>query len=264
MGLTGIAAGVFGAGALGAGANIFGSLSASSKQQAAANQAIAYMQANLGNTAQNLQPFISGGQGAYNNLLSLTGNNPGGNPMTAPLTAPFASSPFGQQAALAQTPGYQFTLGQGEKAVQNSASAQGLGKSGSALAGGINYAEGLAGTTYQQQFGNYLAQNQQIYNMLGGLASSGQNAATQLGSIGAGISANTGQAAIGAGNAQAAGILGATSAGSNALTSGANSAANLYTLSSLYPQLGSLFGSNAGGAGAGVVDSGAWTTPPVT
>ncbi len=56
---------------------------------------------------------------------------------------------------LEKTPGYQFTLDQGLKAVQNSYAAQGLGTSGAAMKGAADYAEGLASTTYQNQFKNW-------------------------------------------------------------------------------------------------------------
>ena len=56
---------------------------------------------------------------------------------------------------LEKTPGYKFILDQGLKAVQNSYAAQGLGTSGAAMKGAADYAEGLASTTYQNQFKNW-------------------------------------------------------------------------------------------------------------
>lgn len=58
-----------------------------------------------------------------------------------------------QQAALEQTPGYQFTLNQGLKAVQNSEAAKGRGISGNAITGAEKYATGLADKTFKDQYG---------------------------------------------------------------------------------------------------------------
>jgi hypothetical protein len=61
------------------------------------------------------------------------------------------------QEQLEATPGYQFTLQQGLKAVQNSAAARGLGSSGMAQRGAAEYTTGLADTTWQNVY-NQLAQ----------------------------------------------------------------------------------------------------------
>lgn len=216
--------------------------SSASKQQAQALQkALAFTQGNYNTAQQNLSPFITTGQGAESQLAQLTGSNPGGNPLTAALTKQFTP------ADLANTPGYQFQLAQGEKATQNGLTAQGLGGSGQSTAGAINYAEGLAGTTYNQQLQNYLAQNQQTYNMLNTLAQGGQGAATNLGQLGVGAGQQVLQGETGVGNAQAAGTLGE----SNALTSGINgitSAINTNNLYSTLAQSGSL-GALGGGNG---------------
>lgn len=146
-------------------------------------------------------------------------------------------------ASLAATPGYQFILQQGLQGVQNSYAASGLGTSGPALKGAANYAEGLAGTTYQQQFENYLAQNQQIYNMLGGVVSQGQASAAGL--AGPAVQSGASQASMlgQAGSALAAGTVG----GANALSGGLGSLG----------QSGVLYGllANSGMFGGGV-------TPP--
>lgn len=56
------------------------------------------------------------------------------------------------QAELEATPGYKFNLSQGLGAVQNSASARGLGVSGAAMKGAATFATGLADSTYKTQF----------------------------------------------------------------------------------------------------------------
>jgi len=93
----------------------------------------------------------------------------------------------------------------------------------------MSYGEGLASTTYQQQFNDYLAQQQQQFGNLQTLAGSGQNAASNLGALGAQTANSIGQNIIGAGNASAAGTVGV----SNAISGGINSLSSNYLLSSL-------------------------------
>lgn len=239
---------------IGGAASIGGAaLSANAAQSAAKTQASAANNAtqatlNMYNaTANRLAPWVTAGQGAQEQLNYLTGVSqtaPAGGSATGggagSLVAPF--QPTMEQ--LAATPGYQFTLQQGLQGVQNSYAAQGLGSSGAALKGAANYAEGLAGTTYQQQFGNYLAQNQQIYNMLGGLSSTGENAAAQTGSLGLQAQSQANALQVGAANAAAAGQVGAA----NAWTSGLGSIGNTAMLAALQSQ--GMFGGNALGGGS--------------
>lgn len=89
------------------------------------------------------------------------------------LTKPFAPT----MDELSKTPGYQFALDQGLKSTQNSYAAKGLGVSGAAMKGAADYAEGLAGQTYQNAFQNDLATKSQIYNMLYNPVQLGANAA---------------------------------------------------------------------------------------
>ena len=134
------------------------------------------------------------------------------------------------QAQLEATPGYQFTLSQGLKAVQSAAAARGLGMSGASVKGAADYATGLASQTYQQQFN---IQQQQFadygalntaqqgnltnqFNRYNALAGLGENAAAQLGNTGANL-ANQAGSFLNAAGVDAA--SGATNAG-NALNQG--------------------------------------------
>lgn len=218
--------------------------SAAQTQLQAATQAQQLQQNMFGTTQQNLAPFIAAGTGAQTQLQNLTGSGIGGNPLTAPLTQPFAASPYGEQTALQQTPGYQFTLNQGLQATQNSYAAQGLGSSGAALKGAANYAEGLAGTTFQQQYTNYLAQNQQIYNMLAGQAQTGLSGAAALGGVSVQAAGQIGNTLTSGAAAEAAGQIGSA----NALNSGISSITGAGTNTALLLGL-----NNAGVFGAGGV-----------
>lgn len=222
------AAGIGAVGAIGGGLLSASAAGQAGKQQSsAASNALNAQQGFFDTAQQGLSPFMNAGQSAQSQLQQLTGTNAGGNPLTAALTAQFNPSD------LAATPGYQFSLNQGLKATQNQLASQGLGNSGQATAGAANYAEGLAGTTYNQQLQNYLAQNQQTYNMLQGQVGTGEQAAGALG----GIATQTGQGIAQSNNqigaAQAAGTLGSAAGLSNGLTGAASSAQQAALFSSL-------------------------------
>lgn len=97
---------------------------------------------------------------------------------TTPQTAPAVWDPTlwgpgaNLNATLQQTPGYQFTLDQGLRGVQNAAAAQGRGVSGNALTGAAQYATGLANQTFKDQFQQQ--QQNQAQNFLQGLGSQQQ------------------------------------------------------------------------------------------
>ena len=189
-----IAGGVAASGVLGAGISAFGQSDAARKQAAAQEAALQFQKQVYAQNTARLQPWVSAGTQQLNQLQNALPS----------LTAPFNPT----MAQLQATPGYQFTLNQGLQATQNGQAAQGLGNSGSALKGAEQYAQGLASTTYQQQFQNYLAQNNQIYNMLAGVGNTGENAAAQTGTLGINSGTGVSNALTGLGNAQAAGIAG--------------------------------------------------------
>ncbi len=108
------------------------------------------------------------------------------------------------QAALEQTPGYQFTRTQGLKATQNAAAARGLGASGAALKGAANFATGLADQTYKTQFDIANTNQTNAYNRLAGLINTGENASAQTGTAGINAASQSGSAQMASGNAQAA------------------------------------------------------------
>lgn len=239
---AGVAAAGVASAAIGAGA-----AKDAAKTQATATTAASQNTANeFGQIQSKLAPYNALGAGAASKLADLTGTSPGGNPLTAPLTAPFASSPGATQAALEATPGYQFTKTQGLEATQNGFAAQGLGTSGAAAKGAANYAEGLASTTYQNQFNNYLTQQQQIAKILQDQVSTGANAA--------GLTANAGLAATSQENALTTSGAAATAAGqvgsANALTSGINGISSAALLYGLSDSSGALGGTNSGSTGA--------------
>lgn len=116
------------------------------------------------------------------------------------------------QASLESLPGYQFARTQGLKATQNAAAARGLGVSGAALKGAAKFATGLADQTYGDQV-----------NRLQNVATMGQNAAAQTGSLATQNAGTISNNITGIGNAQAA----ANIATGNAASSVANTIGNL-------------------------------------
>jgi hypothetical protein len=217
-----------------------------------------------------LAPYVSSGTAAQDELSYLTGGTQAlqpGEAVPSGLGAGSLITPFQPtMSQLAQTPGYQFSLGQGELATQNSYAAQGLGSSGAALKAGINYAEGLAGTTYQQQLSNYLTQNQQIASILGGVANTGEAAAAQTATAGANAQNSANATSLAGAAATAAGTVGSA----NAIAGGLNSPlAGILTASAVKssglfssPSSGSSYnydpvsaGYTAGGAGTGTLQS---------
>ena len=124
---------------------------------------------------------------------------------------------------LQNTPGYQFTLQQGQKGVNNALSSQGLlgsGAQGKALS---DYTTGLANNTYNQQLQNALGMYQTNYNSALGQYNTNAGQLGSLLNLGQNAAAGTGQAAyntqVGAGNALAAGQVAAGNTTANAFNS---------------------------------------------
>lgn len=228
-----IAAGVGAAGSLASGVIGAGAASDAADQQAqAAQEAAANQMAMFNKEQENLKPFMQFGQAGQSALGSLLGLNKGENPLSSLLLKPF--NPTMQD--LESTPGYQFTLDQGLKGTQNSYAAQGLARSGAAMKGAAQYSEGLAESTYQQQFSNYLSQNQQIYNMLGGVVQTGLGAATNTANMGMQAASQASNYLTSGAAASAAGTIGSANALSAGI-GGIGSAVQNYAMMSMLPNM---------------------------
>jgi hypothetical protein len=199
-----IAVGILGAGVLGAGATIFGASKAADAQTQAANASIANQQQMYAQNKGELQPFINAGTGQIGNQQALLDPNNASGPLAAlmRLTTPGAD----QSAALAQTPGYQFALGQGLRASNNQLAARGLGGSGGAVAKGASqFATGLAGQTWQSVVQALQNQFQTQAGAGQNLINSGMQAGSSLAGVGTQAANAISGSQIGAGSAQAAG-----------------------------------------------------------
>lgn len=250
--VAGSAAASIATGAIGASA----SESAASKQ-AAAQTAAAQLQAaqNQQNIA-NLAPYNAFGQAGLANLGSQY--NQSNSLLNGYLSQAQATLPKAMtQAQLLQTPGYQFNLNQGLTALQNQQATAGGALSGNSTKAAINYATGLANSTYTQQlanqntiygantqqFNNALNQQNQLYNQALGPTQLGENAAAQSGYQANTAAANIGSNLVGAGMSQAAGITGAAAS----INSGISGTGGLGLAYALNQQA-----QNSGGYGDGV------------
>lgn len=130
-------------------------------------------------------------------------------------------------------PAYQFQLQQGQRALDSSNAARGMGYSGAQIKGALQYGQGLASQEYDKQYNRATGEFGDYYNRLSGLAQGGQQATSALsnagnqyatgasntlGSLGGYLQNNLGQAA----NARASGYVG----GANAINSGIQSMTN--------------------------------------
>lgn len=159
-----------------------------SQQANAAAGANAQIASEFNTVNQNAQPYVQAGASAVNQLS---------NQMSA-LNTPFSAAQF------QQSPGYQFSLQQGQQAIQNSSAAQGGLVSGAQMAALNNYSQNTANNEYQQAFNNYQTQTTNSYNRLAGLANIGQQANAGVGGMGMNAANQMGQNSIGASNAYAA------------------------------------------------------------
>lgn len=187
--LCNIGVAIVGAAGIGAASSIVGANQAAKAQKEAAQMGIDAQGRQYAQTREDLEPYRTLG----NNAIDMLGERP---ELFQPINL--------TQDWLESTPGYQFTLTQGLKAVQNAAAARGLGVSGAALKGAANFATGLADNTYKTQFDVANINNTNTYNRLKSLVDTGQNAAAQTGAFGANAANQTASLLTGAGNAQAA------------------------------------------------------------
>lgn len=240
---------------LGAGANLYSGIqgTATAKANAAAMQesndkALALQAKNYNATTANLSPYLTAGNQANAQLqtdLGLGSNT--SDPKYGSLTAPFTAKD------LENTPGYQFQLQQGTQALQRQQAASGNYFSGAALKEGQQFATGLADSTYNTAYQQYLQNNQQNYGMLAGTAGAGQNAATNQGGFAAGQS-NLGTSTLqNTGNITAAGNNAQNTAVNNSLAGALSGTIGLGGGASSY--------SNPAGGFAGALAAGSYYGP---
>lgn len=160
-------------------------------------------------------------------------------PMTGPTTTggmqytpiQFPDDPDTSLAAFEASPGYQFRLDEGMKAIERAAAARGMRFSGSAIKDVGRFGQGLA----SDEFGAFYGRTIDNYNRKYGEAMDSRNLLASLADVGQTAT----QAQIGAGNQYAAGTsanltnMGNALAGgymgrADAVTSGINNLSNIY------------------------------------
>lgn len=213
----------------------------------------------------NLNPYLQTGNQANSELQQQT-NQPGQG-LLSNFTGSF-QAPTADQAAA--TPGYQFQLQQGQKALENSAAAKGGVLSGGTAKALDQYSQGLASTNYQQTynnaFQNYLQNYNQFetnqgnqFNRLSQLAGTGQNAATSLNSdLGQNNQVNAGVLTNGA-NQQAQQINNAGAATASGYVGAGNAVSNGVNNYQQYSLLNSLISPQAQSAPSNVAATGAYS-----
>lgn len=184
------------------GSALIGSSAASKAAQAGSNAANQSAQAQLAmydRTREDYAPYRQGGYLALDELLKIGGLggidgwNSGADRRDA-------------MARFTASPGYQFRLDEGTKAIERSAAARGGLNSGATLKALADYGQNVASTEY----GNYV-------NRLASLAGVGQTAVGGTASAGTAAAGNAGNAYMAGGNAAASGALNRASSYNNAL-----------------------------------------------
>lgn len=168
---------------------------------------------------------------------------------------------FGMQD-FQQDPGYAFRLAEGQKALDRQAAARGGLISGGALKAATGYGQQMGSQEYQNAFNRYQTNRANQLQPLGNLMSSGQSAASNMGSAagqygtaGANLLTGAGQAIgagqYGAGQSIAAGQLGAGNTWNNALGNIGSAYQTNQLLNRFYPVGGQLPYSGASGTSGG-------------
>lgn len=211
--------------------------------QSAAAQGATALQGQMFNTINQQQaPYRSAGYGALNQIGQM-GAGPSvqydaaGNPIGTAQGSGYLTHQFdASDLAKGLAPNYDFMLQQGQMANQRAANMGGGAIGGNALQGLNKYTQDYAGNAYQNAFGNYQNQRQNIYNTLAGIAGIGQTGQNATNTALANTTNAASQLGVGSAAAQAAGLTGST----NALANTVGNVGNTYLLSSLLNQRGSV------------------------
>jgi len=143
---------------------------------------------------------------------------------------PFLTAQFGpEQFAQYLDPSMAFRQRLGTQATERLANVGGGALSGNTLRALQDYGQNLASTEYGNAFNRFQTERGNIYNTLANIAGMGQNAVNTGVQASQATAGNLGQLAVGGGQAQAAGTIGAANAYGNAL-SGLSNAGQFYGL----------------------------------
>jgi hypothetical protein len=184
------------------------SQNASTAQQQAANNALALQAQIYAQNRADLAPWREAGVGALGRLTALT-------------------TPGNQVSQMELDPGYQFRLGEGNKAIDRASAARGGFDSGRSLKALTRYGQDYA----SNEFGN-------VYNRLAGLAGTGQTATTNTAQLGQSYANQASDLTTQAGNARASGYIG----GAQNIAGGINAGLNAFNMYNWLPNLRTYMG----------------------
>lgn len=146
-------------------------------------------------------------------------------------------------------PGYEFRLGQGQKANLQASNVAGGAVSGNALRSLQDYTQNFASGEYANAFNQYQTQRTNIYNQLSDIAKIGLTGAQGAANAQIGTGTNIASITSGLGNAQAASQIAQGNAYSN-MAGGISNAASYYGLSQMnQPTVPQNYGSVMGSSG---------------
>jgi hypothetical protein len=212
------------------GAVVGGAVSASASRKAAslqadaANRATDIQSQQYNRTEELNEPYRQAGVGALNKLIGASDY-----------------TKFGMDQFQAD-PGYAFRLGEGQKAIERSASARGLQLSGSTLKGLTNYAQGAASQEYQNAFNRYQAERSALLNPLQTLAGIGQSATSQVGAAGQNYANTASDLTTSGAAARASGYVGSSNALNQAIGGASNAYMSGQVMNRFMPQRSSSYG----------------------
>jgi len=182
---------------------------------------------------EDVAPYREAGQTALNRLQYLSGTGgtrgqPGD--VQDDLLREFSADDF------EASPGYQFRLGEGEKAINRAAAARGMFSNPATVKELSRHGQGMASSEYGDAFNRFRAGQSDRFNRLAALSGLGQTATGQLQSAAQRYAAGGGGAMSGIGGAQAAGTMGAGNAWAQGLTGAASTGLEQYQVNRLMAQ----------------------------
>ncbi len=151
------------------------------------------------------RPFREGGLQALNKLLPMAMNY-----------KPFSLKDFEVD------PGYEFRRREGLRAIENSALASGMGRSGATLRRLTRYGQELGSEEFTNAFNRYQTNRSAEMNPLLSLAGAAQTSSNTLGSAAGQLGTNLSNLAVGAGNARASAYAGTANALASGISQGMN------------------------------------------
>ena len=173
------------------------------------------------------EPWRQAGLNALQQLQLRLGMFGGSDPVTRDFLRDFTMDDFQQD------PGYAFRQSEGLKALQRGASARGTMNSGRSMKDILRFSQGLASQEYGDAFNRYQTQKTGRFNRLASIAGLGQTAANQVGADAGAYGSRLSDLTTQAGNASAAGRIGAA----NAITGGIGQGISAYQNNKLMERL---------------------------